>query len=65
MKISCFQNRVRFIFAFFVLLVLIIVVRLYFLQVVDGGDYIEKADRQYINASGDTFDRGSIFFKDK
>ncbi|MCX6717944.1 MAG: penicillin-binding protein 2 [Candidatus Taylorbacteria bacterium] len=34
-------------------------------MLVDGGDYIEKADRQYINASGDTFDRGSIFFKDK
>ena len=65
MKISCFQSRVRFIFAFFVLVVLIIFVRLYFLQVVNGGDYIERADRQYINSSGDTFDRGSIFFEDK
>ncbi len=41
------------------------VVRLYFLQIVNGDLYNEKADRQYISVSVNTFDRGSIFFRDK
>jgi cell division protein FtsI (penicillin-binding protein 3)/stage V sporulation protein D (sporulation-specific penicillin-binding protein) len=41
------------------------VVRLYFLQIVYGQNYNEKADRQYTNVSVDTYDRGSIFFQDK
>jgi stage V sporulation protein D (sporulation-specific penicillin-binding protein) len=65
MKISCFQNRTRFIFVAFVFLAVLMIVRLYFLQVVDGQAYNDKADRQYTNVSSDTFDRGSIFFKDK
>jgi stage V sporulation protein D (sporulation-specific penicillin-binding protein) len=41
------------------------VVRLYFLQIVNGDTYSEKADRQYTSVSVDTFDRGNIFFRDK
>ncbi len=40
-------------------------VRLYFLQVVYGDNYSEKADNQYVSVSNDTFDRGSIYFQDK
>jgi len=41
------------------------VVRLYFLQIVHGETYIEKADRQYTSVSVDTYGRGTIFFQDK
>ncbi len=41
------------------------VLRLYFLQIIDGDAYSEKADRQYTSVSVDTFDRGNIFFLDK
>ena len=65
MKTNTFQNKVRLIFCFIVLFALIMVVRLYFLQIVYGQNYTDKADRQYTNVSVDTYDRGSIFFKDK
>ncbi|MFH1626848.1 MAG: penicillin-binding protein 2 [bacterium] len=44
---------------------MIIIVRLYFLQIVNGQNYSKKADRQYTNISVDTYNRGSIFFQDK
>jgi len=65
MKTSTFQNKVRMLFCFIALFALIMVVRLYFLQIVYGQNYNEKADRQYTNVSVDTYDRGSIFFQDK
>jgi cell division protein FtsI/penicillin-binding protein 2 len=65
MKTSTFKNKVRTIFCFIVLFALIMIIRLYFLQVVNGQNYTDKADRQYTNISVDTYDRGSIFFQDK
>ena len=65
MKTNTFQNNVRIIFGLIFTFALLMVVRLYFLQIVNGENYNEKADRQYISLSTDTYDRGSIFFKDK
>ncbi len=65
MKIGSFKGRIGFIFFLFLLLALLMVVRLYFLQIVDGEEYAEKADRQYVNISTNTFDRGGIFFQNK
>ncbi len=65
MKTSYFKSRVRLIFGGLVLIALVMVTRLYFLQVVHGDLYNEKADRQYTSVSVDTYDRGSIFFQDK
>ncbi len=65
MKTNTFQNKVRIIFCLIVLFAFVMVVRLYFLQIVYGQNYSEKADRQYINISTDTYNRGSIFFNDK
>lgn len=39
--------------------------KLYFLQIVRGADYAEKADRQYARPSGTLFSRGSIFFQSR
>ncbi len=60
-----FKGKIRLVFCFIILFVLIIVVRLYFLQIVNGDKYSDRADRQYVNISTETFDRGSIFFEDK
>ena len=64
MKTNHFQSRVRLIFACLVLFALVMVVRLYFLQVVHGDNYSQKADSQYVSVSNDTFDRGTIYFED-
>jgi cell division protein FtsI (penicillin-binding protein 3)/stage V sporulation protein D (sporulation-specific penicillin-binding protein) len=65
MKINAFQNKIRLIFCFIVFFALIMIVRLYFLQVINGQNYSDKADRQYTSVSVDTYDRGSIYFLDK
>lgn len=65
MKINTFQNKIRLLFCFIVLFGFVMITRLYFLQVVHGQSYSEKADRQYTNISVDTYDRGSIFFQNK
>jgi cell division protein FtsI/penicillin-binding protein 2 len=65
MKTSIFKSRVRIIFGLLILFCLIVIVRLYFLQIVNGDAYNDKADRQYTNVSVNTYDRGSIFFQDK
>ena len=65
MKINYFQKKVRYIFAAITLFALLMVVRLYFLQVVHGQNYSDKADRQYTTISVETFDRGGIFFQNK
>lgn len=43
----------------------LLVVRLYFVQIVHGRDYALRADRQYISSSQELFDRGSIYFTRK
>ena len=65
MKTGSFPLRVRFIFVLIIIFALLLVVRLYFLQIVDGDVYTEKADRQYTTVSSNVFDRGSIFFQTK
>ncbi len=65
MKINSFQKNIRIIFCLIVVFGLVMIVRLYFLQIVDGQGYADAADRQYTVRSTKIFDRGSIFFKDK
>lgn len=44
---------------------LLLVGRLYVLQIVNGSDFQDRADRQYVKTAGTIFDRGSIYFSDK
>jgi len=44
---------------------LIVVARLYSLQIVQGESYIDRAHDQYSVPAGDKLDRGTIFFEDK
>ncbi len=62
---SNYINRIRFISVCVVAFALLIIGRLYFLQVVEGDKYSNKADRQYSSTSKKIFDRGSIFFTNK
>jgi cell division protein FtsI/penicillin-binding protein 2 len=65
MKTSSFSIRVRFIFVGILVFAALLIVKLYFLQIVKGSDFSEKADRQYVNVSRSLFDRGNIFFTTK
>ena len=60
-----FRSRIRLVLAFVILVALCILVRLYFLQVVNGQDYADKADRQFSSGGSGLFDRGAIYFTRK
>lgn len=60
-----FRSRIRLILVFLILATLGIFLRLYFVQIVHGGDYSLKADRQFSSGSSGLFDRGSIYFTRK
>jgi cell division protein FtsI (penicillin-binding protein 3)/stage V sporulation protein D (sporulation-specific penicillin-binding protein) len=59
---AAFRSRLRLVLALLILGGLLILVRLYFVQVVNGAEYALKADRQYASAAGALYDRGSIYF---
>ncbi len=58
-------SRIRSISFLIFFFGLLLIGRLYFLQIVSGDELKDKADRQYVQSSYDYFDRGSIFFKTK
>lgn len=60
-----FVYRIRFITAIVCICAVVIIGRLYHVQIVNGDEYIDKAERQYVKPSSAVFDRGSIFFVSK
>ncbi|MCH8050296.1 hypothetical protein IIB51_02785, partial [Patescibacteria group bacterium] len=58
-------SRLRIVSIFIVLVVIALVSRLYYVQIIYGDEFSDRADRQYMRPSQNLFDRGSIFFKDK
>lgn len=60
-----FRSRVRIILALVVLAALLIFIRLYFVQIVHGEEYSQKADRQFASGGSGLFDRGAIYFTRK
>ncbi len=60
-----FRFRLRLVLVFVFLVALSIIVRLYFIQIVRGQDYAQKADRQFASGGSGLFDRGSIYFTRK
>lgn len=55
-------HRIRILSLFVFLGAVVLVFKLYVVQVVDGQQWTEKADRQYSRSEGALFDRGTIFF---
>src|SRR6185369_564915 len=60
-----FRSRIRLVLAGIVLCAIIVLVRLYFIQIVHGAEYAQKADRQFSSGGSGLFDRGGIYFTDK
>ncbi len=62
---SALRVRIRVLSALVFLVAILLVTKLFFVQVIHQNTYAEKADRQYSSSSGDVFNRGSIFFSKK
>ncbi|MDB5265999.1 MAG: hypothetical protein JWM39_712 [Parcubacteria group bacterium] len=60
-----FRWRLRIVSGAIVLLALLLVVRLYFVQIVHAQEYSLRAERQYVSSSQQLYDRGSILFTRK
>ncbi|MBU6388494.1 penicillin-binding protein 2 [Patescibacteria group bacterium] len=60
-----FRSRIRIILFLVVLAALLVLLRLYFVQIVHGDEYAQKADRQFSSGASGLFDRGSIYFTRK
>ena len=58
-------GRIHYISIFLIFLALLMVVRLYFVQVVNGEKFIVTAERQNINENTISYDRGEIYFESK
>ncbi|MBU2330069.1 hypothetical protein KKG57_01225, partial [Patescibacteria group bacterium] len=59
------RGRLRILSLALFLIAALLIVRLYFVQVVHGADFALRAERQYISASQELYDRGSIYFTRK
>ncbi len=60
---SSFVFRSRIILFFIIIFVAILVVKLFFVQLVQGGAYSQVADRQYSTPSANIYERGTIYFE--
>src|SRR3989344_427376 len=58
-----FILRLRLLTGFFVLIAIILVGKLYVVQIVHGASYKERAERQYFRPQAGIFERGSILFR--
>lgn len=60
-----FSGRIRILSFFIFAFSLILVAKLFYVQVIHAADYKEQADRQYATPTSDIFDRGNIYFTKK
>jgi len=65
MNVKSFQVRIRVVSFFVFLFASILVLKLFFVQVVNSNDYSSRADRQYATPVGDIFERGNIYFSNQ
>ncbi|MBP9759923.1 MAG: penicillin-binding protein 2 [Candidatus Pacebacteria bacterium] len=60
-----FVLRARILLGFIVFVAILLVGRLYQLQILEGDAYREEALHQYVRSAADLFDRGAIYFNEK
>ncbi|MFZ1987833.1 MAG: penicillin-binding protein 2 [Minisyncoccia bacterium] len=60
-----FRFRLRLVSLGLLSFALLLIVRLYFVQIVHGEEYALRAEHQYVNASQQLYDRGAIYFTRK
>src|SRR3970282_1343133 len=58
-------GRILFISVIIILMALIISIRLYFVQIVDGEAFVSNAERQNINENTISYDRRDVYFESK
>ena len=64
MKFS-FITRTRVIFFCILLFAIVLIAKLFLVQIVHSSDYSDRADRQYSTPSSNIFERGNIYFSHK
>jgi cell division protein FtsI/penicillin-binding protein 2 len=57
--------RIKFLFGGIVLVAIVLISKLYFIQIVNGEEYLQSAEKKYVRKVPTTFDRGSISFTTK
>ena len=57
--------RTRIVLISVILFAILIIINLYWLQIVNGSDYAKKAELQYVKPNISLLDRGSIFLRTK
>lgn len=57
--------RTRVVFFCLLIFALILIGKLFLVQIVHSNSYSDRADRQYFSPSSDIFERGTIYFKQK
>ena len=60
-----FLSRIRILSAFIFLFALLLIMKLFLVQVIHGSSYSDRADRQYATPSDNIFERGSIYLKSR
>lgn len=65
MKTTSFQTRIRIVSVCILIVAFILILKLFFVQIIHKNLYTDRADKQYATPSGDIFNRGSIFFSKK
>ena len=60
-----FSFRIKTFSAIILFFAIILVAKLFFVQVIESKTYKDRADRQYATPSGNIFERGSIYFTGK
>jgi len=65
MNLSSFHFRIKIISIFVFAFAIILISKLFYIQIIHKNLYTDKADRQYATPASNIFDRGSIFFTKK
>ena len=65
MRSSSFIGRSKLLSVIIIGLAVVLIAKLFSLQVINRNDYEESAQNQYFTESTDAYDRGNIFFEDK
>jgi stage V sporulation protein D (sporulation-specific penicillin-binding protein) len=62
---SSFPLRIKVVSIGILLFGMVLITRLFFVQVVHGNSYADRADQQYATPSSNIFERGTIYFSTK
>ena len=62
MKAVNYKLRIWIVFTLLVLFSILLVYRLYTIQIVSGADFRSLGENQYVRPTSNLFDRGDIFF---